>query len=796
MLRIVRFSARLIETLIAAPPRALRFLFSMLIFNPRLGRLRILTGLAAGYVIFGLILVYPFAFFRGVAGQAWIGGALDYANERSLGTAIHDSGGRFVGIFDPVLDSEADFNYTGRPIELPGYIAYPDHKSLHVSAIPEDYWRCLTFHEDRYIGTVWNPWGIDLMGYLKIPVTTLRRSIAEKSLKFGAGGSTIPMQLARIFFKTPPNPSESAFDKVERKFKEWWLAPVIHRQLTRGRDFTELKRWAANHFPLAQRTGGAPLYGVEQAGLILFGKPASALTRAEQYALAAAVNRPVILLRGGERLNAYRMASWRRVVEERAVVCADNLIPGMAEREDVLAALKEMAATPPDPRTPPDIAAALEELAPGAAGPASASPVRRANALAPSVKYGARDEIRNAFGYGWRAHVRGVRLTLDVARNLAFREKAAGALTAMQRRHAARINPLFTLDPAAAGGGPDMPDIVIAAADRDGDILRYYESNRTAAYFGSSLGRDPESGKYDPARESRFIASVAKMAAATAIANEGSDTPDSGYLDTQAPETGLESCRKGGERRLRRADVAFACSLNGPIEWRMRRIPDSRLRKIVKDFGLTMPDGAPGLAKGLAVGQIAASPRTIHAMAGGVLTALTDETGAIPPIATPTLLRGVDSAAPPETAPDAGPARPNPVRPEGRETLEALLSAPLCNRHGTLRGAGDWCAERRDDVRLHFAKTGTRGTGAGDPNAYDTVDLWIAGGIRFETGPAYSYVILLGTGNPSRPWARDLYAGAAAEPLMRVLLEDLSDLAARQGRTANAAATARETEKR
>ena len=275
MLKVVRLCARLIELVLAAPVRGFRLFFSTFVFNPRLGRLRILTGLVAGYVIFGLFLVYPFAFFWGLAGQAGLGKALNYANERSLGTAVYDSGGRFVGIFDPVLDSEEDFNYTGKPIELPGYIAYPDHKSLHVSAIPEHYWNCLVFHEDRHIGSVLNPWGIDLAGYLKIPVTTLQRSIANRSLKLGAGGSTISMQLARIFFKTPPSASEGPLEKLNRKFKEWWLAPVIHRELTRGGDITPLKSWAANHFPLAQRTGGQPLYGVEQAGLILFGKPAA-----------------------------------------------------------------------------------------------------------------------------------------------------------------------------------------------------------------------------------------------------------------------------------------------------------------------------------------------------------------------------------------------------------------------------------------------------------------------------------------------------------------------------------------
>jgi hypothetical protein len=80
-------------------------------------------------------------------------------------------------------------------------------------------------------------------------------------------------------------------------------------------------------------------------------------------------------------------------------------------------------------------------------------------------------------------------------------------------------------------------------------------------------------------------------------------------------------------------------------------------------------------------------------------------------------------------------------------------------------------------VALHFAKTGTRGTGAVDPAAFDTVDLWVAGGIKFASGPAFSYVLVIGSGSPSDPFARDLYAGQVAEPLLRVLLEDLEGTA-------------------
>lgn len=801
MLRVVRWFTRLVELLIAAPVRAIRSFFSFFIFNPRLGRFRIVTGLAAGYVIFGLILVYPFAFFWGLAGQTWIGDVLDYANERSLGTAIYDSEERFVGVFDPVLDSEEDFNYTGKPIALPGYIAYPDHKSLHVSAVPEHYWSCLAFHEDRHLRTVWSPWGIDLLGYLKIPLSTAQRSIEAGKPRLGAGGSTLSMQLARIFFKTPPSSRESITAKVGRKVKEWWLAPVIHRQLTRGHDLTPLKLWAANHFPLAQRTGGAPLYGVEQTGQIVFGKPAGELSRAEQYVLAAAVNQPIILLEGNDRLNRYRLASWRRVTGTRARICAERLISDPAERNATVTELARIADSPPDPKTPPEISRVLADFAPKARRGASANPIRRSNALVPAAKYGVRDEIRNAYGFGWRSSVRGVHLTLDVTENLAFRSRVLDSLGGLQSRFGKRINARYSLDVkkarnGEAPGGPLVPDVVIAAADETGAIVRYFESNYTAAYFGGALGRDPQTGKYDRERESRFIASVAKMAAAVAIANDASGQPDENYLDTAAPASGLEACRKGGERRLRRADVSFACSLNAPIEWRMRQINQRELRQVTRDFALTVPRTGPALAKGLTVGQIAASPRTVHRMAGTILAALasqSDDTGSKAP--TPTLLDSIDTSGdeaadlPTARTPVASPSA-NPVRVEAREHLKALLSAPLCNRYGTLRRMSDWCASKRPDVKLHIAKTGTRGTGTPDRSADDTVDLWLAGGIEFETGPAFSYVVLIGTGNPNRPWGRDLYAGALTEPLHRILLEDLAKLAEKRGRTARSAGAA------
>ena len=791
MLNVLRTLFRALDLIIGLPYRALRLLFSTVIFNPRLGRFRLILAPFLFYIAAAAVLAYVMAPIRGYLGHIYIGDALRYTNERSLGTAIFDKKGYFVGIIDPVLDSQEDFNYTGRTIELPDYIAYPDHKSVHISKVPEDYWQCLVYHEDRHMGGIWNPFGIDFLGVLKIPYTTFRRTISLGSPSLGAGGSTLPMQLARIFFKTPPSRNETIYDKLSRKLKEWWLAPVIYWELTQGGDRSDLKKWAANHFPLAQRTGGQALYGVEQTSLILFAKPASELSRAEQFVLAAAVNQPIILLGGSEKLNAVRKATWRRIVNTRARQCANALVKDEEALDKIGTELAKLADTDPDPRTPPALSAALVRLAPRVSKWAEANPILRSNVLVPAAKYGVRDQMKSQFGFAWRSHVRGVHLSLDAVENRLFRDRIEDALASLQQRFTDRINPRYSLDLVAARAegeenAPQVPDVVIAAADKDGRLVRYFETNYTAAYFGSSRGRDPETGRYDPKRESRFIASVGKMVAAVAIANEGEDGADTDYLDTRAPKTGLEACGKGTERRSRKAKVAFACSLNRPLTWRLSKVPTDELRQLVRSFALTLPDPrARGrqLARNIVVGQAAASPRTVHRMAGSLLAALDDrgETRATYPSLVDAFDRTeqlTEIEPPSEITP--GPSAESLVTDRSHAGLKDFLSAPICYKFGTLKRLSDWCAKDRDDIRLHFAKTGTWGTGAYDRNADDTVDLWVAGGVAFASGPAYSYVILVGTGSPSTAWARDLYAGVVTEPLLRVLLEDLADLAGRE----------------
>ena len=766
--------------------RALITVFEMLIRLPNGLRLIVLPALA--YIVFALILVYVYAPIRGYAGQIWAADALSYASERWLATAIYDAKDRFVGTFDLRMDSKRDVNFTGEPIQLSQdqYVANPDHKSIPVRQVPEHYWRCLKYHEDRHLGSYANPFGIDLWGVLRIPYSSLKRSIESKSLRIGVGGSTLPMQLVRAIYKLAPNRKEGLSGKLGRKFLEWWNAPVIYWALTKNGDNTLLKKWVADHLPIAQRTGGAPLYGVEQAGRVLFGKMARDLSIAEQYVLAAAVNRPIILLTGSERLNRVRIGAWRRTTLVRAKNCAVNLLLIGSVQIEVISELGKLANGPPDPRIAPEFNDTLKKVAPHLASRARANPMLRANILAPAARYGARREMEQIYGFGWREYVRGTTLSVDVADNLRFRSKVEGRLKKLQRTFKSRIRSDMTLDPddARRFETQELPDVVIAATNLKGEIIRYFESRDTASYFGSWLAIDRESGHYEPSRESRAIASIGKMLAAIAIANQGKDNLSTLYVDTSAPARGLESCRRTGTlRRGRRAEVAFACSLTNPLERRLAQIGQKTSRKLIDAFGFTMPPAygpesetppSTAIVKGLITG----SPRTVHRMSATVLAALTGN--GQKPVQLPRLVthfdqnhtngqNGVNGSSTDRLIPN------KIIHPAARARLKAFLSAPLCyqfkgRKHGTLKSLSDWCAKRRRNVRLHFAKTGTHV----NEDADATVDAWVSGGIQFTDGRAYAYVVLVGTGNTNKPFARRLHASDIAAPLVRVLLNDLA----------------------
>lgn len=784
MLPLLRLLTAIADALVRAPWRVMRLFGQAVAFNPKLGPLRHVLTAAVAYVIFALVLVYVVAPLRGLAGGVTMRDKLGYDAERWLATAVYDPKGSFVGTFDARLDSQRDVNYTDSAIELGDYVANPDHKSIPVKVVPDHYWQCLLFHEDRYLGGPLNPYGIDLLGVLKIPFSSITRTIAQRRPSLGVGGSTLPMQFARVIYKTPPSTSEGGFTKLRRKFSEWWLAPVIYHELTRGGDDTRLKQWAANHIWLAQRTGGQPLHGVEVTSRIVFGKEAKDLSIAEQFVLASAVNRPIILLEGSERLNEVRLDRWRYITEVRARTCAEKLIKDEGVKTDVVFELMALGGGPPDPKVKPRLQEALQTYAPALAKRAEANPVTRANVLLDTSRFGIREEMKQLYGYAWRDYVRGVTTTFDVVENLAFHQAIDARLAEIDAKWGSRLNPAFTLDPKKAGGGKQMPDVVAVAADADGHIVRYYESGQTAPYYGSQVARVAETGLYDSAQDGRMIASTGKMIAAIAIANQGKDTADSLYLDTEAPDRGLETCDKHGhERRGRRAIVTFACSFNAPLVNRAALVGQPRFRKLIDGFGFTMPpaaaEGGTPPSTAAVLGQIAGSPRRVHHMSAVILAALIGR-GATS-VHAPGLIQTYDYTFKGEGGAGIAATRqpdivPNSlIRPGATPLIKALLEAPLCYQadgqsHGTLKSLSRWCAARRGDLRLHFAKTGTQVST--DPDA--TVDTWISGGIQFSNGAAYSYVVLVGTGTPTQPWARALHASQVATPLLDGLLEDLA----------------------
>lgn len=796
MLVIFRVLLRALELLLLLPFRILQLLLDRVAFNPRLGPLRHIAGAGIAYCALALLLVYVFAPVRGFIGHYTLGDRLHYDAERWLATAIYDVRGSFVGTFDPRLDSLRDVNYSSEAIDLGDYIANPDHKSIPAREVPEQYWQCLVYHEDRNLGGILNPYGIDLPGVLKIPFSTVKRSIASKRLSLGVGGSTLAMQFVRVIYKTPPGLHEGAFVKLKRKLGEWWLAPVVYRELTEGDDNRALKQWAADHLWLAQRTGGSPLHGIELTSRIVFGKEAADLSVAQQYVLASAVNRPIILLEGSERLNAVRLDRWRYLTEVRARTCAEKLIKDEAQLKEVLFELVTMAAGPPDPKIKPRLQEALDKYAPGLALPAQANPVVRANALMPAARYGIREEMKEHYGFAWRDHVRGVTTTFDAARNLAFAATTRDKLAEINARYADKIDSGYTLDPAKLSEDRHSPGVIVAAANANGEIVRYFEQGENAAYFGSPFARETTTGFYDAARESRMVASAGKIIAAIAIANTLRDTPQSVYSDAHAPAQGLDTCARGDQQHGRRALTAFACSLNDPLMTRTAQVGQARVKRLIDQLGFTMPptnaDGSgtpPSTA--VVLGQVAAAPRRVHHLAGVVLASLIGRGGS--PLQQPTLIKQYDFTSTDETAPDSrGRVIPDRViRAGARPLVRGLLQAPLCYEAGgkptgTLRDLSHWCASRHPGLKLHFAKTGTQVTE--DVNA--TVDAWIAGGLQFANGAAYSYVVVVGTGSARNPWARSLHAAQVAVPLLEALLTDLEAEATGKKPTAMKAKTA------
>ncbi len=713
------------------------------------------------------------------------GDKLRYDAERWLATAIYDAKGNFVGTFDPRLDSLRDVNYSGAAIDLGDYVANPDHKSIPVREVPEQYWQCLVYHEDRNLGGVLNPFGIDLLGVLKIPFSTLRRSIARGAPCSASAARRSPMQLVRVIYKTPPDAGEGALLKLKRKLGEWWLAPVIYRELTRDGSDLALKQWAANHLWLAQRTGGAPLHGIEVTSphRLRQGGEGPLHRRAVRAGFRRQpADHPAAGQRAPQRGAARPLALPDRGARAHVRGEADH---DEALQKQVVFELIAMAGGPPDPQIKPQAAAGARPLRAAAGARAQANPVIRANALMPAARYGIREEMKQAYGFGWRDHVRGVTTTFDAADNLAFGEKEQARFAAARRANTpARSTRATRSIPAKVSAERKSPNVIVAAANAQGEIVRYFEQGETASYFGSPFARDAATGFYDAAprkphgrldrqdhRGDRDRQHHARYAA------DALPRPAGAGARARSVRARQRAARAHGDRHVRLLAQRSAADPHrarrpGAHRQAHRRVRLHHAARRRRGRG-TPPSTA------VVLGQVAASPRRVHRLAGVVLASLIGR-GATP-VRSPSLVKAYDFTSP-ESAEQARPrSTPARIRPDNvisaqrAPLLRTLLQAPLCYEAGgrptgTLKSLSQWCAARRADLRLHFAKTGTQVTDR--PRRHRRcLD-------RGRTAVRQRRRLLLRRrrrhrNSAAEPWARNLHAAQVAAPLLGTLLQDL-----------------------
>lgn len=738
----------------------------------------------------------------------------ELADRRAMAVSLTDAKGRYFGIVPP--DNEPDF-LDAAPDDLPEGFD-PDHKALPVEDAPAAFWACVVYTEDRNRGTWHNLHGVNWPTILAIP---LRRR----------GGSTLEMQLARNMWKLHSDNS----NPIIRKFMEWSEAPVLNRYLAQPGGGLGLRRWFAQHIPLVQGVtdAGGSVYGVYAAAQFLFGKTPDALDVAEQLLLAAAVRRPVAWpVRGtAEDTREARIAEIERLVgadgkKGRARLCAelDRIVPP-ADREAVLTRLE--ALRDPDLWAPLDPAIA-EELARKINPLRRVGPMRMARELGGGIQREALSELTDLLSaertakvpesagaeakagtksplagqereHPWRGEVRGIRVTVDVTENAAFRQRIRDAMLALSADLSApdrfRQDALRRADPANPGAEPlegDMP-LVIAAADESGRIVRFYSSAQGTFYSGAPAQRPTTPGfgrtAYEVGREARATGSVAKIAAALLLAEAGETRADrsldNACMTNAAGEGLVERCWQPGSGAPRRVTLeeTFARSLNPPLirvlgeKVAARRIPEF---VSLVGFNTTKADPTDATTTLLTLGRYPARPKAVHWLSSLALATISAQSN---PVNEPHFIESFERIVPGEAnavsfqqvEPEHRAVEVPMVSAASRVLLERLLSAPLCTpKTGTLRELGQWCAARNKQVDLHIAKSGT--VPARVPGSiYDESDWWIAGAIRFSDGRAYSYMVSFGAGDPRRAFARELGGGRLA-PFVDILLQDLMEM--------------------
>jgi len=713
------------------------------------------------------------------------------SDARKHGTALSDARGRFVGAFPGELDSDPRYNRTGRVLidqDIAGHAfpVHPDHKTLFVESPPPYYLACLRRLEDSNLGNrLANPHGVDVPGIVRAAASG-----------FSAGGSGLSAQLLQQLVR-PRLSNESSWARLSRKVGEiLWGVPIMHAHHGEGRRFDQ---YLARHLPHVQRmqSEAGMLWGIEASAQVLFSRSAENLEPAQQLVLAGAIRRPVVFaieLDPQRRLRQSHSARvhWNIAIN-RARVCASDstVLPDPLARAAALNALDSMVRDLPRPQADPVIERLGRERY-GKRWPERArDPFRRANIFAFNAMRGIRAELIDAYGRSWTRSVASVGMTIDVEdeRRLtpAFRQ-------AMRSWLARRpdLNPVYRPWATYRPDAPEpreMPEIIMAVADGEGRLVRYYSSLESQPYFGDA--RNP-AGVYDPQQETRQQASLAKVAGALVLLRAGTIDPtivaEYARSNTEAMEARLSAADPGG--RIGREITTI-------LRWSDRSARDAG--------GRPLP-----LARSISTGMLAASPRTIHYGAAAITAALAGDPRPVQPPSLIGQIRFVDLnegrlSLPAAQIPDAygnggqpvptwragaalslagtGSLRPGAlIAAADRASAILLLSAPIC-RGGTLALLRSWCAPER--TRFIWGKTGTmdisRAYSQATGRQVDGVVLraGIVGGVEFPDGRRFSFLLSVGGTGPAAPLtigrngARGLEAADLA-PLINIVIADLA----------------------
>jgi len=722
-----------------------------------------ISGISIGWIGLALMLAYVLPFVLTKYSPLTDGYISEWQRieNRSQAILVHDSQNRYLGIIP--RSYESDFVVRNDPVRVLGIDVTKDHKSALLENAPEDYWGCLKYLEDRHFETARNPFGVDLISTLGMPVT--RR-----------GGSTLSMQLFRSLISLYPRPRKKgesyfsySFDTLKRKAREWVGGPILQSYLIDKGGQEEFAKWTANHIALIQGGGDYDIYGVELAGRTLFGKSASELEPAEQFVLAAAVRSPISFRNTENRVRsdgsiAYGTIhrTWRKPIRTRAVICANALIKNEDLKYSTLARLEELASGIPQPFVHRSI---VKELDKSIKNPLSIG--KHPERLARNTITGINElvgELKNIHGSEFRNRSTKLNLTIDAVTNLRF----ANSLETALKKNDDRLQELgssycFTIDPDSqrCNKPENLLPLSVSISNNKGQLKSIYSTDEYSNYFGSLTSREKEligRGASNIDLEVRQISSLGKIAAGLLLAELGTEVLDTKWSNNCILDD--RGCSKG---KVSPREI-FARSLNDALIRRTAsKINQTRISTFMDIHNFTLPLNSQGDPEytSLVLGKYAGSMQSIQMLLNTALTYVT--TGKVNEIYLPTLVK---------TNNEQKQKYLGEVLKEGGKTFALrTLESPLCHRRGTLRRISSYCAINNKKIAVHIAKTGT--TGNANKDGLNEYDYFVGGALVTTSGNSYSYIVRAGTASPSDPVLKNVGSGKVLSPIVKQVIEHI-----------------------